>query len=225
MSRPARYRIAALIAAVCAVLSAVTIASCGSQSNTPTAPTGAVPPDSLQARGGATDRCADGGITDERAPFEVTAPAGEVVTGVCVKAGTDTFALSGSSSCYAVSGVGTQSATVSKTGTGRTCQDISYVTFYTAAPTPTPTATATPTNTPTGTPTPTPTNTPTNTPVLPTPTPTNTPTNTPVLPTATPTNTPTNTPVLPTPTPTNTPTNTPVLPTPTPTSTPTPPPQ
>ena len=209
MSRPARYRMAALIAAVCAVLSAVTIASCGSQSDTPTAPTGAVPPESLQARGGATERCDEGGITDERAPFEVSAPDGQFVTGVCVKSGTEAFMLSGSNSCYTVSGVGSGSASVSKTGTGRTCKDISYVTFYTAAPTPTPTATATPTTTPTGTPTPTPTNTPTNTPTgTPTPTPTNTPTGTP---TPTPTNTPTNTPTpTPTPTPTNTPTPTPV---------------
>ena len=124
MSRPARYRMAALSAAVRAVLLAFTVASCGSQPNNPTAPTGAVLPESQDVKGGATERCGDGGITDEGAPFQVSAPDGEVVTGVCVKAGTETFALSGSSSCYTVSGVGTGSASVSKAGTGRNCKDI-----------------------------------------------------------------------------------------------------
>jgi hypothetical protein len=203
MSNPVRHRLAAMSAAVCAVLLAFTVASCGSQPASPTAP--AVNTGDTDAKGGSTQQCGPGGIKDEKAPFAATAPEGEIVTGVCVKAGMQTIPLSSSDACYDVTGIGTASATVVKVGTSSSCKDISYATFYTASPTPTPTPTNTPTSTPTNTPTalatPTPTNTPTDTP---TPSPTNTPTNTPTdTPTPTPTNTPTNTP---TPTPTNTPT-------------------
>lgn len=211
MSSPLRYRLAAISAALCALSLALVVASCSSQRSTPTEPAVAVNADQTDAKGGATQQCSAGGITDERAPYAVTAPEGEVVTGVCVKAGTQMISVSTTNACYTVSGLGSTTATVTKTGTGSNCKDISYATFYTASPTPTPTAT--PTATPTDTPTPTTTATPTDTP---TPTTTATPTDTPTpTPTATPTNTPTDTP---TPTPTNTPTNTP---TPTPT-TPTP---
>ena len=214
MSRAVRPRFYALIAALCAVSLAFVAASCGSEPGTPTAPSG-VANSSSDLKGG-SDKCGAGGIKVERAPYTATVPPGEILTDACVKAGSRTISLADFDDCYALS-VDNDEVTVTKIGSGRNCQDISYVTFYTAVPTPTPTAT--PTDTPTPTPTSTPTNTPTTTA---TPTPTNTPTNTPVLPTPTPTNTPTNTPVPPTPTPTNTPTNTPVPPTPTPTPTPAP---
>ena len=223
MNSPFRDRLPIVSAAVSAILLAFTLASCGSHPDSPTAPS-AANTGQTEARGG-TQQCGNGGIKVERAPFTATAPEGQVVTGVCVKAGTQIIPVSSGDACYFVTPLGFDSATVSKTGTAKSCKDISYATFYTASPTPTPTPTntptptptTTPTNTPTSTPTTTPTNTPTNNP---TPTPTNTPTNTPVQPTPTPTNTPTNTPVQPTPTPTNTPTNTPVQATPTPTNTP-----
>ena len=228
MSSPVRHRLVAVCAAVCAVLLSFVVASCGSQSQTPSAPS--TVSGSTDAKGGGTEQCGPGGIKDERAPYTATAPTGQVISAICVKSGRQSIPVSAGDACYTVTyGTGNTTATVSKTGSGSDCRDISYVTFYTASPTPTATptdvATPTPTNTPTDTPTttgtPTPTNTPTNTPVAPTATPTNTPTNTPVSPTPTPTNTPTNTPVTPTSTPTNTPTNTPAPPTPTPTNTPT----
>ena len=201
MSRAVRTRFVALTAALCAISLAFAAASCGSEPGTPTAPS-SVANSSTEIKGGAAPQCGPGGIKVERAPYTATVPEGEVLTNVCVKAGSRTIPLADFGGCYSLS-VDNDEVTVRKVGSGRNCQDISYVTFYTATPTPTPTAT--PTNTPTDTPTPTPTNTPTNTPVQPTPTPTNTPTNTPVQPTPTPTNTPTNTPVPPTPTPTATP--------------------
>jgi len=215
MSSPLRYRLASIGTAAFAVALAFTLSSCLAKPASPTSPTAAVgaEDDQLQAKG--TTQCVAGGIKDETAPFTATAPAGEVVTAVCVKAGTETIAVTADNTCYSVSVFGTTEATVTKIGSGKNCKDISYATFYTQAPTPTPTAT--PTSTPTDTPTPTTTATPTDTPTTTsTPTPTNTPTNTA---TPTPTNTPTNTPTsTSTPTPTNTPTNTP---TPTPTNTPT----
>ena len=214
MNHGVRPRFFALTAALCAVSLAFVAASCGSEPGSPTAPS-SVANSSTDIKGGGTDHCGAGGIKVERGPYTATVPQGEVLTNACVKAGSRTIPLADFDGCYSLS-VNNDEVTVTKIGSGRNCQDISYVTFYTARPTPTPTAT--PTNTPTPTVTATPTNTPTDTP---TPTPTNTPTNTPVQPTATPTNTPTNTPVQPTPTPTNTPTNTPVPPTPTPTNTPT----
>src|SRR5215203_4628949 len=182
MSRAVRSRFLALTAALCAVSLAFVAASCGSQPGTPTAPS-SVANSSTDLKVGAADHCGPGGIKVERGPYTATVPAGEVLTNACVKAGSRTIAVADFDGCYALS-VNNDEVTVTKVGSGRNCQDISYVTFYTAAPTPTPTAT--PTDTPTPTATATPTNTPTNTA---TPTPTNTPTNTP---TSTATPTPTN---------------------------------
>src|SRR3989344_779643 len=134
-----------------------------------------------------------------------TAPSGQVVTGVCIKAGNDMFGDGHSDSlgngiyngtsgnpCYVVSGVGTQIVTVTRIGSGSTCKEISHIDVYSGTippSTPTPTPTDDPTPTPTDRVTPTPTNTPTNTPTPtpgggnggnnPTPTPTNIPTTTP----------------------------------------------
>lgn len=236
-------RLLVVIASVLVLLIPIIVASCGSQSTpsapsvlsgeprsqTADAPAAADAPDAtLQPLRGipATEQCDAGGTKDDLDPFTFTAPSGEEVVKVCVKAGLDafTFTVNGSNGCYRVTGIHDETASVEKVGSGRDCKNISYVTFY-SAPRPSPTPTSTPTNTPTNTPTGTPTNTPTNTP---TGTPTNTPTNTPTgTPTNTPTNTPTTTPTstrLPTgtPTPTNTPT---FVPTPLPSATPTPGPQ
>jgi hypothetical protein len=233
MSRAVRHRFFALTAAFCAISLAFVAASCGSEPGSPTAPSSVANSSTdIKGGGGGTEHCGPGGIKVERAPYTATVPQGEVLTNACVKAGSRMIAQADFGDCYALS-VDNGEVTVTKVGSGRNCQDISYVTFYTAVPTPTPTATptdtptptatTTPTGTPTDTPTPTPTGTPTDTPTpTTTATPTSTPTNTPTpTPTNTPTGTPTNTPVLPTGTPTTTPTNTPVPPTPTPTATPT----
>jgi hypothetical protein len=222
MSSPVRHRLVAATAAVFAVSLALVLASCGSKPGNPASPSG-ITDSSTDAKGGATEQCSVDGVKVEHAPYSTTAPQGEVVSSVCVKAGTTAFTLSNSTDCYVVEGIGTDAAVVTKEGHGKNCKDISYVMFYTAAPTPTPTAT--PTNTPTPiapTPTPTPTNTPTPIQATPTPTPTNTPTPIQATPTPTPTNTPTPVQATPTPTPTNTPTPIQATPTPTPTGTPTP---
>ncbi len=125
------------------------------------------------------------------------AGAGNVVTGVCIKSGTNAFAGAGHSglftsngtvdSCYTISGIGTQTVTVTRTGSGPTCQGISHIDVFVASATMTPTATTVPptstatTVAPTSTPTevgPTATATevaPTSTPTEFVPSPTNTP--------------------------------------------------
>ena len=78
----------------------------------------------------------------------VRASAGEVVTRVAVKAGTEcwftppevsgtyTIAVDGAP-CYVVAGLGTQVATVTRVGSGPTCKDISHLELIAGAPPPT----------------------------------------------------------------------------------------
>ena len=182
-----------------------------------------------------------GSDSDNLAEFD--ADPGEIVTGVCIKAGAGhsneltqngnystafAFLGAGTDDCYfTVSGVGTDSVTVTRNGScGGLGNGISHIdAYHEVAATPTNTAVPTNTATPTNTPDPTNTATPTNTPE---PTNTATPTPTATLPiatatqqiesTSTPTATPTSTPD-PTSTATSTPTSTPD-PTSTATSTP-----
>ena len=174
------HRVMVVVASTLVLALPIVAASCSSQP-LPAGPSLTTTGGSTEARGGvpATAQCGPGGTTDKAAPFEFTASGGQVVTSVCVKSATEAFTLTASSACYAVTGIGTASASVTRVGPGPGCKEISYATFYAAQPTPTPTNTPTsgPTNTPTATNTPTDTPTPTNTPVPPTPTPT--PTNTP----------------------------------------------
>jgi hypothetical protein len=108
----------------------------------------------------------NGGVTGTDDLVTASAPSGNVVTGVCIKAGqlhTGPLANGTYSACYVVSGVGTQTVTVTRVGSGPDCQAISHidVLFERATPTPTPTntpqATATPTAVAPGTPVATPT--------------------------------------------------------------------
>ena len=92
MSRAVRHRFAALTAALCAVSPAFVVSSCGSEPRNPAAPS-SVANSSTDLKGGATDRCAAGGIKVERAPYTAAVPESEVVTSACVKAGTRTFTL------------------------------------------------------------------------------------------------------------------------------------
>ncbi|MBI2600193.1 hypothetical protein HYW43_04730 [Candidatus Daviesbacteria bacterium] len=85
------------------------------------------------------------------------APSGNTITQVCVKSSTTHFKFSSNSSdgCYTVSGIGTGSATVERTGSpSSSCQEISHVDVYynTSSPTPTPTATPEESSTPSPTP-------------------------------------------------------------------------
>jgi len=119
------------------------------------------------------------GSHDQSAPFSISAPAGLAIEAVCIKSGTKEFRATSNgyvssgnvAECYLVSGIGSRTVTVVKTGAGtaQNCQDISYIAAFWTQPTPTgtpvtPTATnpaATPTSTsaaPTSTsPAPTPT--------------------------------------------------------------------
>src|SRR5918993_214469 len=155
MSRAVRSRFLALTAALCAVSLAFVAASCGSEPGSPTSPSSVVNSSTdAKGGGGGTDHCGAGGIKVERAPYTATVPAGEVFTTACVKAGPRMIPLADFDGCYSLD-VDNNQLAVTKTGSGRNCQDISYVTFYTAVPTPPPTATPTDTPTPTVTATPT----------------------------------------------------------------------
>lgn len=109
-----------------------------------------------------------GGVT-----VTISADLGFIINSVTVKAGSEqssdgsctTFTQDGTYACYAISGIGTSSVTVTKVGSGPDCKDISHLeAIQVIVPTENPTATNTPTETPTDTPTETPTNTPTETP-------------------------------------------------------------
>jgi hypothetical protein len=166
-------------------------------------------------------------------PYTYTAPV--IISHLYIKSGQGCYLFNenGSDGCYEVSGLGTNSVTVERIGSGQDCKQISHIEFYADDnPTPTQVTPTAITKTPTATQeTPTATQeTPTATQVTPTATP-KTPTATQETPTATqetPTatqETPTATPVTPTAT-QETPTATQVTPTatqetPTPTFTPT----
>jgi hypothetical protein len=101
----------------------------------------------------------NGGVTGTDDLVTASAPSGNVVTGVCIKAGqlhTGPLANGTHFACYVVSGVGTQTVTVTRVGSGPDCQAISHidVLFERATPTNTPQATATATAVAPGTPAP-----------------------------------------------------------------------
>src|SRR5829696_1326915 len=104
MSSPLRYRLASIGTAAFAVALAFTVSSCLAKPTSPTSPTAAVngEADQTQANNGANQQCLAGGIKDENAPFAASAPAGEVVTSVCVKAGNDTISVAVGNTCYRV---------------------------------------------------------------------------------------------------------------------------
>ena len=117
--------------------------------------------------------CSNADETGVSTPF--TAPSGEIVTGVCIKAGNDTFAgglkhsglitvdgTYGDNDCFVVSGIGTSQVSVTVNCKSVSHLDVNTGPETTPTPTPTPTTTTTtPTPTPavlaaTATPTPTP---------------------------------------------------------------------
>lgn len=189
-------------------------------------------PTTVVADGGPNDECEDAYATSIVAGTgsEKSYTTGQdwlIVTGVCIKSGSGMFGDSHSealgngtyeNSCYQVTGVGTNTVTVMKIGSGSACKDISHIDVYVTEGqvTPTPTVTIEPTMTPTPTTEPSPTPTVT---VEPTPT---------AEPTSTPTSAPTPTPTVGggidiDPTPTTEPTTTPTVePTSAPTLEPTP---
>ena len=102
--------------------------------------------------GGATGNCLGGDASKIENPGDtttLTAPAGQVITTVAIKAGTAciTFTSDGTVGCYTVSGIGTDTVTVIRSGSGPTCKEISHIEFITGAGPPPPTTTTTPTTT------------------------------------------------------------------------------
>jgi hypothetical protein len=75
----------------------------------------------------------------------LTAPAGQVITTVAIKAGNPciTFTTDGTMGCYTVEGIGTPSVTVTRSGSGPTCKEISHIEFITSTAPPPPTTTTT----------------------------------------------------------------------------------
>ncbi len=82
------------------------------------------------------EHCAEGGIKIDRpGPRSFECFEGEVVSGICVKAGTDAWGVGDGdrgdgAGCYTFSGLGTSTGSVSGGGTGPDCKDISYSAFY-----------------------------------------------------------------------------------------------
>jgi hypothetical protein len=113
--------------------------------------------------GGATGNCLGGGATKIENPDDattITAPAGQVITQVAVKAGTQCFIFDsdGTQGCYTVTGLGTATVEVTREGSGPTCKEISHIEFITSTgptppppPPPPPTTTAPPPPPPTTT--------------------------------------------------------------------------
>lgn len=139
----------------------------------------------------------------------IVADSGHLITSVTIKSGSEqssdssciTYTADGTYSCYAVSGIGTDSVTVTKVGSGSECKDISHLEAIQELPTTTPTDPPIPTETPTDVPTDVPTEVPTEDPTEdPSETPTVTATEDP-----TPEGTPTPIPTLPPPEITGTP--------------------
>jgi hypothetical protein len=91
--------------------------------------------------------CLGGDATKVENPGDtetLTAPAGQVITRVAIKAGNACiiFDSDATMGCYTVSGIGTNSVLVTRSGSGPTCKEISHIEFLTStAPPPTTTET------------------------------------------------------------------------------------
>jgi hypothetical protein len=107
--------------------------------------------------GGSTGNCLGGGASKIENPGDtttLTAPAGQVITQVAIKAGTTCYispigtlgsiTLGG---CYEVTGLGTATVTVTRTGSGPECKEISHIEYITSSAPPPPTTTTTTTTT------------------------------------------------------------------------------
>jgi hypothetical protein len=92
--------------------------------------------------------CLGGDATKVENPGDtetLTAPAGQVITTVAIKAGNACleFTADGTVGCYTVEGIGTPSVTVTRSGSGPTCKEISHIEFITSTGPPPPTTTTT----------------------------------------------------------------------------------
>jgi hypothetical protein len=104
----------------------------------------------LAGPGGGLGNCLGGDATktpdDPGDVVILTAPDGQVITTVSIKAGTPCFTFTADGSvpgCYTVEGIGTSSVTVTRIGSGPSCKEISHVEFLTSTGPPPPTTTTT----------------------------------------------------------------------------------
>jgi hypothetical protein len=131
----------------------------------------------VQANGGRNNECEDAqakSVEQSQDAVTYATSNGNVVTGVCIKAGNDMFGDGHSESlpngtyqdgCYTIGGVGTSLVTVKRLFEAETCKGISHIDVYFGpVPTNTPIPTVTPHPTDTLTPSPTPTSAPLSTP-------------------------------------------------------------
>ena len=98
-----------------------------------------------ECNGGSTDTSQPGSQYVIDGSSTPPVPAGEVVTGICIKSGSNTFGTGahsilitadgtyGNNSCYTVSGIGTNTVTIDR-GATPLCKDISHIDFFTAPP-------------------------------------------------------------------------------------------
>lgn len=98
-------------------------------------------PKKVFAAGGGCEDASSQSITGTDNFVSFSAPSGQVVTSVCVKSSTShtTFSSNTSNGCYSISGIGTQTVTVTRVDSGSSCQEISHVDVYYATYQPTPT--------------------------------------------------------------------------------------
>lgn len=118
-----------------------------------------ISPNVLAAGGDCTDAQARD-LTGSDNLVNFNAPTGHTVYEVCVKSSTTHFKFysDGSNGCYTISGIGSGSVSVERTGPqDSSCQEISHVDVYHGIITPSPTPSSTPvtTSTPTSSPSPT----------------------------------------------------------------------
>jgi hypothetical protein len=92
---------------------------------------------------GGKGNCLGGGATKIENPNDTTtivAPDGQVITQVAVKAGTECFIFNadGTQGCYTVEGLGSATVTVTRSGSGSDCKEISHIEFITSTAPPPP---------------------------------------------------------------------------------------
>jgi hypothetical protein len=125
-----------VLGAAAAVAFAAFVAAACSQSGNPLAGPSGLSGGSLAAQpGGDTCPAGDNVKVDASNENLVTFNASpDIITSVCIKAGQTTSLVISSDvvgACYTVSGIGTSTVTVTRTGSGPGCQGISHVRFYT----------------------------------------------------------------------------------------------
>jgi hypothetical protein len=88
--------------------------------------------------------CIEGGTKIENPGDSEVITADSPITQVAIKAGNDCFFVGDAdfpSDCYSVSGIGTNTVTITRIGSGRDCKEISHIEYTTGPVEPPPTTT------------------------------------------------------------------------------------